>query len=505
MAIVTGFLVVLGGFAACSSSTNDDPLGLQDGNTSGGVRLDGSADTTTALPDSAPPDSSGADASVDAFVKDSSVDAPIDTGVDAGPTTRLFFLGDYAVNNTAGLGRALVPLGASVPLSGVIAAKASAFAVTPDGTKVVFASDATVAGRFDLWIANADGTAAAARVALPNATGAVTDLAISPNGTSIAYIADAEVEGESNVYVVTLAGATPPVLMSPRTVAGDTLDAQSIGWSRDSVYLAMSGDFTVDKKNELYVVDTTSAVPVPVVVLAESSLPAPVGTGTIGISTALSPIWTDGAKVCVKADIVGTPATFRFFCANADGSAFATPASFPALPAQLGSYGISPDGATLAFTADSAAVPGAYEIYKAPSDDSAAAVRVTSGTFTAVALTSRGPSFTIPLRYSPDGTKIGFVGDVLVDNRFELYVVAADGATPEKRVAVVGPAGDANRDVQAFAWSPDSLTVAFIGDHRADNDFELFRVLNVTTADQVPLLVRGVVASGDITDLDWRP
>lgn len=46
---------------------------------------------------------------------------------------------------------------------------------------------------------------------------------------------------------------------------------------------------------------------------------------------------------------------------------------------------------------------------------------------------------------------------------------------------------------------------AFIADHCANNDFELFRVLNVTAADQTPSLVRGVVASGDLFDLDWRP
>lgn len=114
-------------------------------------------------------------------------------------------------------------------------------------------------------------------------------------------------------------------------------------------------------------------------------------------------------------------------------------------------------------------------------------------------------AFGVPLKFSPDGTKIGFIADILVDNKNELYVVAADGATPEKRVTLVGLAADAGRDVQAFTWSPDSTALAFVSDHRADNDFELFRVPNVTTADQAPVLVRGVAASGDVTELAWRP
>jgi hypothetical protein len=54
-------------------------------------------------------------------------------------------------------------------------------------------------------------------------------------------------------------------------------------------------------------------------------------------------------------------------------------------------------------------------------------------------------------------------------------------------------------------WSPDSLALAFVADHRANNDFEVFRIPNVTTADQAPVLVHGVVVSGDVTALAWRP
>ena len=160
---------------------------------------------------------------------------------------------------------------------------------------------------------------------------------------------------------------------------------------------------------------------------------------------------------------------------------------------------------TLAFSADMTTA-GAYEIFTMPSDDSAAPARISSGTITVAAATAfRGPSFNVPLAYSPDGTKIAFAADILVDNRYELYVIAADGATTEKRVAVVGPAGDAARDVQALAWATDSSTLAFIADHRADNDFELFRIPNVTAADQAPILVRAVAPSGDIFELSWRP
>jgi len=294
--------------------------------------------------------------------------------------------------------------------------------------------------------------------------------------------------------------------MNPRAAADVALDAQSIAWSRDSKYVAVAGDFTVDKKNELYTFDTSDGAAVPVAALAEATLPAPAGTSTVGISTALRPLWTAGGKVCAKADLTGlAPATFRLYCAAASGARFAEPTHFPALPAQLGSYGLSPVGATIAFSADSM-VAGAYEVYTMPADDSADPKRITAGTITVAAATAfRGPSFSLPLLFSPDATRIAFVADILVDNRNELYVVAADGATPEKRVTVVGAAGDDARDVQGLTWAPDSSTLAFIADHRADNDSEVFRIANVTAADQAPILVRGVAPSGDVFDLSWRP
>jgi len=37
------------------------------------------------------------------------------------------------------------------------------------------------------------------------------------------------------------------------------------------------------------------------------------------------------------------------------------------------------------------------------------------------------------------------------------------------------------------------------------NDTELFRVANVTTADQTPILVQGVVTGGDMFSNTWAP
>lgn len=513
LAVLGAVSVGLSFFVACGEGSSESPTGQSEGGTDSGRLSDANrSDSTSSVDDAAggdgaTEDSGGddvADASPEASDLDANVDAGMDATVDAGPTTPLYFVGDFSTNNTSSLGLAHVPMGAATPSTTVIAAKARTFATTPDGSKVVFAADITTTGRFDLYVADADGSNATLRVAMPG-NASVTDIEISPDGGRIAYIADAELEGQADAFVVELSGTTLPSRVSPaRAVGNIALDAQTISWSRNSAFVAIVGDFTVDKKNELWIADVTATPIVPVAALGESSIPAPVAA-TVGVSAGLHPIWTSGNKVCVKADLSVTPPSFRLYCANSDASNFATPINFPATPIQLGSYGISPDGMTLAFSADSVAAPDAYEIFAMPANDSAAPTRLTSGTISAVAGASRGPNFSVPLKYSPDGFKIGFIADILVDNRYELYVVPAAGAEVEKRLTVVGTVSDPEQDVTAFAWSPDSHAIAFIADHRANNDFELFRVLDATTADQVPQLVRGVVSSGDIADLTWNP
>ena len=426
--------------------------------------------------------------------------------VDAGPTTSLFFRGDFATDNTQELGVSQIPdfsTSVSVGKKLSLGKQVMAFDVTPDHSKVVVAADLTVTGRFDLVVANRDGSSPTTLVALP-ADADVTEVSISPDGTKVAYVADADLDGAADAYVVSIDGGTPRKVSPERAIANDTaLRVSTFSWSPDSKYIAVVADFTVDKKNEVFVTDTTVAQ-APVPVLAEAAIPALGTRSSVGANTSLRPFWASGGKVCFKGDMGVTAPNFRLFCVHPDGSGFGELPNLPAAPALIGNYGISPDGATLAFSADSVAQPGAYEIFTMPSDGSLPPTLITSGTLTAATGTNRGPNFTLPLLFSPDATLIAFVGDLAVDNRNELYVVPVAGGG-EMRVAVVGPDGDANRDVQAFAWSPHSTALAFIGDHAADNDFELFFVPSVTMMDQTPVLVRGVPKSGDIADLVWRP
>jgi len=444
--------------------------------------------------------------------------APVDGGTDdmsAGTTSSLLFQGDFVTNNTTVLGRVTLPGGTPAALG--LGGEVKAFDATVDGKKIAVALDANTTGRYDLYVANADGTGVKALDALSvNGTnkGAITEIQFSPDGTLIAYRADLDGTGLRDIYVIPTAGGvgvTRKKLSPDRGVAASTLlQPSKFAWSRDSKYVAISGDYNTDHVVQLFLVDATAATSTPVIAVTAAQVGTP-GTADIGVTGQV--LWTPAGKVILKSKFA-TDAGFvlRTFNPTGVGSLALLP-NGPVLPAQPATFSLSPDGTKIAFGADSVAALNAYELYVMPSDGSAAAMRVTSGTTSAVppdggtAVVSQGVSFTIAPSWSPDGTKIAYVADALLDGKNDAFVVSASGVGGEKRVLTVGGvATDAARDVNVpIVWSPDSTQLALIGDQPADDVFVLLRLPNVTTADQTPIIVQGVPLNGDITDVRWTP
>ncbi len=124
------------------------------------------------------------------------------------------------------------------------------FDVTRDGTKTAFIADATVAGRFDVYVADNVGGATTMLVqGVGNVT--IVSVAISPDGSKVAYAADSvAITGGYDMYIVPTGGTGSPTLVSPaRPGAANpgTLSVTSAGtWSADSRYLAFVGDLSQD-------------------------------------------------------------------------------------------------------------------------------------------------------------------------------------------------------------------------------------------------------------------
>lgn len=224
------------------------------------------------------------------------------------------------------------------------------------GTKVAFVSDLTVAGRFDLYIANADGSSPVLLVT--GATGIeISSISISPDGTKVAFLMDSvAVDGGSDLHVVPAAGGASKQVSPLRVAQGAAQDVFfQFEWSANSKFVAFSADLTTDGVDEGWVVDTDEAVPVAVQVLAAADIGSQ-SSGAQGIRGKL--LFDADHNVYFRARTVTGDDNFKLFKATTAGvrTEIALPARGDASTPDVGAFGITPDGSKLVFSSDSPTV-----------------------------------------------------------------------------------------------------------------------------------------------------
>jgi hypothetical protein len=162
----------------------------------------------------------------------------------------------------------------------------------------------------------------------------------------------------------------------------------------------------------------------------------------------------------------------------------------------IGSFGMAPDGLTVGFSSDTG-LPNAYEIRRV-SLVAPTAVRLSSGTATS----GRHPDFNRGFTFNPQGTAFAYAANYdlpTVMNQFEPYVVPMPNGPPVY-LATFAPGGN----VDDLIWSPDGTQLAFTGDWRTDDTFELALITSLTSnSTPTPLVVP--VAGGDVFDAQWTP
>ncbi|MFZ5468305.1 MAG: TolB family protein [Myxococcota bacterium] len=411
-------------------------------------------------------------------------------GVDAGFSGTVWYRGDFLTVGVERLGRTgLVAL----PLPGQV----SAFAVSPDRSKIVVGTDAVEAGRFDLMLANPDGSNPLRIVQVPSGS-RVRSIRFSPSGAWLAFEADLDAAGVYDIWVVPFLGGTParatPLRPTGQQSNGE-LGPLAYCWSRDSRYLAVVGDYEVNAAVQLYIADLSNATaPSVVVAVSQAAVGTPTGTANIGVEPMLE--WTVAGKLLFKAKLTTDSGKFRLHQVDANGQNLRVLANSPSGNAQLGAFGLSPNGASLAFSADTL-IANAYEVYRLPVDGALAPALLTSGTSSV-----GGPNVSAPLLWSPDGTRIAFTADYVSPGMFDLYTVPITGGSGASRVIATLPR-DGGQDFRALAWSPNSQQIAAIADWRVDQRFEVIRTENATSSAQTPVVVQGVPSGGNVLDLAW--
>jgi Tol biopolymer transport system component len=156
---------------------------------------------------------------------------------------RILYVADQDTNDVAELYGVPSAGGSPVKLHETLAAGRGVhqlglrwFALTPDGTRVVFAVDTGVLSldRVELFSAPLDGSSAAVHLSSPLVSGGnVTAFELSADGTRVAFVADAFVNEQFEALVAPVDGSAPPLLLS--TLGGNV---NRVGISPDSTRVA---------------------------------------------------------------------------------------------------------------------------------------------------------------------------------------------------------------------------------------------------------------------------
>lgn len=131
-----------------------------------------------------------------------------------------------------------------------------------------------------------------------------------------------------------------------------------------------------------------------------------------------------------------------------------------------------------------------------------------SGSAPSVAQRVNGPLVTngdvVNFAWSPDSTRIVYSADQDTDAVTELYLVDVSGPTPSTPVKISGPmVSGGSVQSGSFDWSPDGSRIAYRADQLVDNVIELFVVDVSGPVPGPPQRVNGPLPDGADTESRW--
>lgn len=349
-------------------------------------------------------------------------------------------------------------------------ASTSAFALSPDGTKLAFLADIAIDAQMQLWVTDLTAgppfTAVQVSVVDPGFVGAMLDLADvsdfvwSPDSKKIAFRADNHTDGVNELYVVDVsnpAAPSAPARVSVGIISTGGVVSQEFGYefSPDSKLLAFIGSLEALSVDELYVVDVTRAHP-----YVDQTAPF---AGRMKVSTRGSGSTVDD--------------TFGMRWA-------------PQFPGRLIWVGNEEAGITNVHMADIAATGSGPVAGPVRRLSNAAGTNATGDV-------SSTDELVMP---SPDGTKVFYVADQDLEGAMELYVVDISGSLPAAPVRL-NPAYTANTQTVVWPiWSPNSDAICYIADQDANGVHELYLV-ELDSPGTSTKLSGTMVTNGDVAGL----
>ena len=421
---------------------------------------------------------------------------------------------------------------------------------------VVFLADKDTDGTVELYI-SIDGGAEIKKLSGPMAmNGDVVDFAISPDGLQVAYVADQINDAVFELFVSPVDGSAPPAAPVSGAMAGTGIETDiadpnrySFAWSSDSAQIAYRATQTRDDAVELYSVrpDGTDNLklhpdfatgqnvdefawaadasrvaytanqfppPPPLVAPVElyTSVPSTIDIDNTRVSGDLVAggnvqqfAWApDSGRIAYRADQT-IDGQFELFVTQPDQQAdvraslaLVDPAVEPG--AVDSDFAWAPDSSRLAYRAVFVQDP----LYRTDKwglfttlPDGSSNFRVSGGVL-------NGGAFGVTaLQWAPDSTRLTYVSDQIVKDRFDIFVTTADSQFPLflilSNFAVLA-------EVTTSDWSPDSSRIAYI----ADQSFIGFSISELFSARRdasgLPRTVSNLVdQQSEVESYAWSP
>ena len=352
---------------------------------------------------------------------------------------------------------------------GEIVGDVARFVVTPDGRRVVYntnryqyADEQYVPAELVSVAADGSGPPQRLQPVPGSASDTVLDLQLSPGGDWAIYLGfGSDAYGDYSLLGVPVDGARGPALISGGS------------YGVDRFALTAQGDravYDLDKYSfhELYVRAIDASGP-------ELEL-----CGAIPNRVYYLGITSDGERAVFTSDRLAT-GVYEIASVPLDASTEPVRISGPLVAggdAQF--FLLSPDGTRAVYLADQLA-DEVFELFSVPVDGSASPKRLTPGFVAGGDVRhSQGPGgnnqivvSTSSVAITPDGLRVLYVADQEVDERFELYGVAIDGASAPVRLS--GPLVEGG-DTSGFEATPDGSRVLYLADQEVDGLSELYSV-----------------------------
>ena len=325
---------------------------------------------------------------------------------------------------------------------------------------VIFRARSNLSEFYEYFSVPFDGSGPAIMITDPSEDESIGTAVISPDGQWLVYKSDVDVEDDYELYVVPMTGGASAIRLSGPSSGRGVEEFEITPDSSRVLYL----------KNQALGATELFSVPI------DRSSPAttlnpPFARTASGVKThtdqvkvfELSP---DGSRVVFTAD-VNERDKFEAYSAPTDGSAAAVRLHYPLeTEHDVGISGISPDGSTVVYWSGQR-FENIGQLYSVPIDRSTPPVRLTN------IPENIGQAF--GGKITPDGSHVLFVaGRVL--GIVQLYSTPLDGSAFETKLSRRTQTSINSHDSLVFRISPDSKYVVYSEEESKPRVFELFSV-----------------------------